>query len=296
MENKVNIYALILNYNSSLETIELFQLLHSFNFQLLSILVLDNNSKKEDIAELRNKIPNYNLIFNDENLGYAGGNNVGIEIALKNNADYVWLLNPDIRIEQQTLPLLLKTISEDSTLAAVGPRIVRREDKNLIFSDGEILKMDETCLTSHKNYNLKVTEVQGTIDYSVDYIDGSSILLNCKAIQKLGKLPEEYFLYFEETDWCFRAKKHHWKLAVNSNATVYNLTSSRNAVFNYYMMRNKLIFSKKYHPYPKKVRNFYLNQLMMEVLFRFKGKYFKPFYKDRVKGLFSGIIKTGLYT
>jgi len=293
--NDFSVYAIILNFNSSYDTLELYENLKKLKSKM-SILVIDNCSDPEDQKHLKNSISNENLIFNNKNLGYAGGNNVGIDIALENNADYVWLLNPDIRIEKQTLPLLLKTITEDSTLAAVGPRIVKRENKTMIFSDGEFLNMDKTCLTSHKNYNLQVTEVPGTIDHSLDYIDGSSILLNCKAITEIGKLPEEYFLYFEETDWCFRAKKHNWKLAVNSNATVYNLTSSRNAVFHYYMMRNKLIFSKKYHPDLKKVRNFYFNQLMMEILFRFKGKYLKPFYKDRVKGLFSGIIKTGLYT
>lgn len=290
--NQLKVYALILNYNCSSESIALFKNLEDQHYKNLRILVIDNNSSEEEQLQLKENIPSENLILNKINLGYAGGNNIGIEIALSESADYVWILNPDIRVESQTLPILLKTISADKTLAAVGPRIIQRNKKDRIFTDGEKLVLDEKCSTIQKNYNLLVAIVPKKIDYDIDYIDGSSILLNCQAIQKLGVIPEEYFLYFEETDWCFNARKNNWKLAVNSNSNVYNLTSIKNSVFHYYFMRNKLIFSKKYHPEFKKVRNYYVKELLKEIALRFRGNYCKPFIKSRVKGLISGLIKT----
>lgn len=293
--NELSIYVLVLNYNSSGETLELYENLKEFKLKV-KLLVIDNCSSPKDQEQLKANVPEESLIINKRNLGYAGGNNVGIDVALKNNADYIWILNPDIRIEEQTLPILLETIVSDEKLAAIGPRIIRREDKERIYTDGEILKLDNSCQTLHKNHNFKISEIQETVDYDIDYIDGSSILLNCKAIRQIGKLPEEYFLYFEETDWCTNAKRNNWQLAVNTNARVYNLTSSKNDVYHYYMMRNKLIFSDKYHPDPAAVKRHYCELLLKEVLSRFRGKYFKPFYKERVKGLFSGLIKTSRST
>lgn len=289
------VYALILNFNSSLDSVELFKNLIELDLSNLRILVIDNASKEEDIKRLKECIPSQNLIFSPKNLGYAGGNNIGIEIALNGNADYVWVLNPDIRVNNQTLPILLKTISEDKSLAAVGPRIIHRNNPDKIFSDGGILHLNENYSTYHKNHNAVVTSVSKNIDYDIDYIDGSCILLNCKAINEIGKLPEEYFLYFEETDWCFKARKSNWRIVINSDAAVYNLTSVKKALFYYNMSRNKMIFYKKYHPDFTSVRNYFLKELLKEAMLRFKGNYFKPFYLSRVKGLVSGIIKTSFY-
>ncbi|MCG9973024.1 glycosyltransferase [Christiangramia crocea] len=289
---RLNVFALILNYNSANETIELFKNLEEQNYKFLNILVIDNHSSNSDLIKLKENVPSKNLFLNKNNSGYAAGNNIGVDIALRQKADYIWILNPDIRITFYSLPILLNTIIEDKTLAAVGPRIIHRHNRAKIFSDGELLRMDEKCSTSQKNFNKDVSEIPGNVDYGIDYINGSSILLNCKAIREIGNFPEEYFLYFEETDWCFRARQNNWRLAINTNAIVYNLTSVKKSLFHYYFMRNKLIFCKKYHPDFSKVKNYYLKSLIRELLNRFKGKYFRPFYKSRIKGFISGILFT----
>jgi hypothetical protein len=290
----LKVYALILNYNSADDSIYLFKNLKEKQSEYLTVLVIDNNSIEIDSCKLRENIPPENLIFNKKNLGYAAGNNVGIALALKANANYVWILNPDVRVEKDSLSLLIETFENDSTLAAVGPRIIQRENLEKIFSDGEKIEMDEKTVTSHKNHNLEVARAAKGIDYEIDYIAGSSILLNCEAIREIGKLPEEYFLYFEETDWCFNAQKYNWKLAINSNSVVYNLTSIKSSIFYFYFMRNKLIFCKKYHPNYRKVRNYYFQDLIKEIVFRTKGKYLKPYFYSRLKGVISGIIKNSL--
>lgn len=293
--DQLKTYAIILNYNSASESVALFKNLEEQHYRYLKILVIDNNSSEDDQLELKDNIPSENLIFNHKNLGYAGGNNIGIEIALNAKANYVWILNPDIRVNNHTLPILLKTISEDKTLAAIGPRIIHRTNPDKIFSDGGMLIMNDSCSTYHKNYNMEVEHISKNVDFDIDYIDGSCILINCETIKEIGKLPEEYFLYFEETDWCFRARKYNFRLAINSKVSVSNLTSIKNSIYHYYMFRNRIIFSKRYHLDLIKVKNYYSKELLKEVLFRFNGKYFKPFYISRVKGLISGIINTSLY-
>ena len=291
-KDQEQVYALILNYNSAAESIELFRDLEEQSYKNLQILVIDNKSNEEDRWELKENIPEANLIFNKKNLGYAAGNNVGIKKAIKANASYIWILNPDIRLDMDSLSILVESLQVDESLAAVGPRILQRENPGYIFSDGERIIMDEKASTLHKNHNLKAGNLHGVIDYEIDYIAGSSILLNSKAVGDIGKLPEEYFLYFEETDWCFKAHENNWKLAINTNSVVYNLTSKKTSVFHYYFTRNRLVFCKKYHPDFRSVRRYQIRALSEEMLARFKGKYLWPYFVHRLKGLISGIIKT----
>lgn len=288
----LKVYAIVLNYNSSEECIGLFKNLSEYNQSISEILIIDNASSIEDIENLKKNISFENLILNSENLGFAGGNNIAIQKALAEEADFIWILNPDIRIEEDTLPQLLKCIEEDDRLAAVGPRIIKREDPYLIFSDGEKIIWDATCRTYHKNHNKMVKEMPGSIDYDVDYIDGSCILIRKEAFEETGLFCEDYFLYFEETDWCFRSKEKGWKLAVNSNAKSFNLTSKKTALFHFYMMRNRMILSKKFFPFYKDVQKHYLRLLAKEFFGRIKGTYLRPFFISRLKGLISGITYT----
>lgn len=280
------IYVLILNYNSARDSLELYSQLEDLNLRNIKVFVIDNASKPGDIQKLTSQIPVENLILNDKNLGYAGGNNIGIKKALKEDADFIWLLNPDIRIEKETLPCLLETILSDNNIAAVGPRICSRLNENEIFSDGGVVLYNPQCYTYLINYDQFVNDHNTSVNFNISYVDGSSILINSLAIKNIGDLPIEYFLYFEETDWCARAKKLGWKLAINTHAKVYNLKSEKNYSYVYYMMRNRLIFAKKYHPTYKKVYFYYIKLLLKESFFHITGYKKRSYLKWELKGLF----------
>ncbi|WP_029035386.1 glycosyltransferase family 2 protein [Salinimicrobium terrae] len=285
------VYAVILNYNSSKETVSLYNNLKELEYKDLDILIIDNDSKDKDQAVIRNYISQDSLLFNYENLGYAAGNNIGIKKAVDAEAEFVWVLNPDIRVESDTLCILLNLLESDPELAAVGPRIISREDKSRIFSDGEVMELSDGLYTFHKNHKKPVSSIPEKVDFEIDYIDGSSILLRTAALKELGLFPEEYFLYWEETDWCTNAKNHNWKLAVDRRARVYNLNSEKGKKYHYYSSRNKLLFSKKYGLNYKEVLENERVVLTSEILNRFRGKYFKPFFISRLKGMLAGIIK-----
>lgn len=187
----------------------------------------------------------------------------------------------------------MDTLENDKEIAAVGPRILRREDTSTIFTDGEKLYFDEKCTTEHKNSWLKDEDTPEGIDFEIDYIDGSCLLLRSTAIEDIGMLPEDYFLYFEETHWCFEAKRKGWKLAVNSCSKVFNLTSDKKETFHYYFIRNKLLFCKKFHNDFNSVRRYYGKLLCQEFLNRLQKKaYLKPYYKSRLAGYLVGVFKT----
>lgn len=295
MKKSTSVWALIVNYNSAGECIELFQNLALIPNDQLQILIIDNASDETDQQKLRELIPSENLIFNKRNGGYAWGNNVGMRKALEAGADYIWILNPDMRVEENTLSGLLEAIKVHEKTAAAGLRLLKRENPEVIFTDGEKLNLKNGCKTYHINHNCYDKEIPGGIKYDQDYIDGSCILLNVTAIKDIGLLPEEYFLYFEETDWCLKARKKAWRLVINTGVKAYNLTSKKEKFFNYYYTRNKLIFCKKYDLQYNKVRKSEVKGILKEVFDRVKGMYVKPYFKYRLNGLISGIIKAEIH-
>lgn len=294
--NSISVWALIVNYNTVDECLELFENLKLVKGFDLHVLIIDNASCNADQQKLKEQIPIGNLIFNNANLGYAAANNIGIKKALQEEADYIWILNPDIRIEENTLKGMVKAIEKWPQTAASGVRILKRENPDYIFSDGEKLNINEGCKTSHKNHNYLKKECLAEVSYDIDYIDGSCVLLSVAGIKELGYLPEEYFLYFEETDWCFNAKRRGWKLVVNTTVNAYNHTSKKGKVFNYYYNRNKLLFCKKYNLNYNSVRNSEITDIFNEILGRVRGNYFKPYFKSRIKGLIAGIFKAEFYS
>lgn len=249
MENQASeplVYAVVLNWNSYKETLELVEQLKSAAYTNLSILVVDNYSTKDKSAEqLKAVAPNsFELICNSANFGYAGGNNVGINASIDRGADYVWILNPDIRVNENMLNFMISTITSSDNIAAVGSRICFRNDPQLIYTDGAKVYPELGYQVSHLHNKQRLPLPENQDIYEVDYANGSSILLNTKAVKALGTLREEFFLYFEEAEWCLRAKKHSWQILVDSRAVAYHSASQKGVNYHYYMSRNRIWLAK----------------------------------------------------
>ncbi|MHB1148660.1 MAG: glycosyltransferase family 2 protein [Lutibacter sp.] len=244
MKEFKHIYVIILNYNSSEETISLYNNLIDYYIGI-QILVVDNNSFEKEKNLLKTSLKDNVVIFNSYNLGYAGGNNIGIKKAMAENAAYIWLLNPDIQITESTLPILLETIQSNKNIAAVGPRICYRDKKTKIYSDGGIIIKEKGFFTAHLNYDKNIEDtIASTAIVNVDYVNGSVMLLSVPVIRKIGLMLEDFFLYFEETEWCLRASKNNYSLLTNTNAIAYHTSSIKGALYKYYMTRNRILLAK----------------------------------------------------
>ncbi len=259
---KTDVFIVILNWNSSDETLSLVKNLNYLTNKDFRILVIDNDSKreqKEALTRLGNHVSR--VIYNTKNLGYAGGNNIGIEYAMNEGADYVWILNPDIRTEPDALELLIESIKKDKSIAAIGPRICFRNDKKKIFSDGGRVDPTRGYFTYHEHSTEYIDDHPASkLHYDIDYVDGSAILMQTSAVRKTGLFREDFFLYFEETEWCMRAKRLGWNLAVNTRSVVYQRPSPKNYRYFYYMMRNRLWLAKLDGGRYKMTRSILLNQ------------------------------------
>lgn len=239
------VYTIILNYNSSNESIRLFNSIKSNEHFDIMTFVIDNHSgSKAEYDNLLKNIPNDQLIFNHANNGYAAGNNIGIKKAIKDGADYIFILNPDISLSSDTIEVLVKTLQEDPTLAVVGPRICDKGDPNLIYSDGGVIDAKNGYVVSHINHNKKRTSLDEDLNRKVDYVNGSAMLINSKAVKDLGYLNENFFLYFEEAEYCLRAQNSPWNIVTNTNTTAYHLRSKKGNTYAFYMARNQIWLAK----------------------------------------------------
>ena len=244
--SKTKLCCIILSYNSSEEAIALYNQIKSFSLNCLQVITIDNNSLENEKLRLIEKLPADNLILNSSNYGYASGNEIGIKRAIKKDIPYVLFLNPDIRLTEKTIPSLLHTIAKDQRIAGVGPRICYRDDPTKIYSDGGCILRTGGFQTFHKNYNRYIHEIESPNKISeVDYINGSVFLVRTSVFKEIGLMKQDFFMYFEETEWCMRASKKNYKFVVNRDAVAYHTSSIKGSTYHYYMTRNRLLLSKK---------------------------------------------------
>ncbi len=208
----------------------------------------------------------------NSNLGFAGGNNVGIKYALKNQADYVLLLNNDTTVEPDFLSQLIKVAESDKKIGMLGPKINFYQPKNRIwFLGGKInwllnkgthLYYDQidsnlvqnSCKESRRRH-WRMSPSDGASQnlpnrpFEVDYFTGCALLIKKEVIKKIGLMWEGYFLYYEDTDWNLKARRNNWKIIVVPKAKIYHKASrsTKEGSFSYiyYHTRNGLYLVKR---------------------------------------------------
>ncbi len=234
----------ILNYNSADETCALVELLSHLQYQNVSFIVIDNNSAEESKAALSRRIPEGHLWLRAENTGYAGGNNLAVHRALQENYDYVWILNPDARPAIDSLQILVDLMENRSNVAAVGPRLICRDGNKEVFGDGGSIFPERGFLTHFRNTGLSTSGAPSGYVDEVDFLSGAVLLLRVRAVRDIGYFREDFFLYYEETEWCLRARHRGWKALVNTHATASVKRSEKHTTFHYYMSRNSILLAK----------------------------------------------------
>lgn len=246
---------ILVNFNASLDTIECIKSIKKNNYRNISIIVVDNDSvytEKEILYSIEDEVE---VIYSDTNLGFAGGNNLGIQKAISLNADYVLLLNNDTVIEKDSISKLLDVAESDKSVGIVGGKILFYDDKNSIWYNGGSINKNRGNVTHHDN--CKVDFKDGNAIKKCTFITGCFQLIRTEVIKKVGFLSEEYFLYFEDVDYCQRVLNSGWKLIVNSDSRIYHKVS-KSTVENsdnylYYFSRNRLMFIKNNISFPNKI-------------------------------------------
>lgn len=243
------VYILIINYNGYKDTIECVKSLEDINYNNFKIVIIDNNSTNNSEAILREHIKNHTIMQTNKNLGFAGGNNYGIKYALKNNAEYVLLLNNDTVVNKDFLAEMIKCFKYDNSVGIAGCKIMYYGAKDRIWFAGG--KIDWYKFQGiHEKFKLVDNNLDEKVK-DIDFMTGCSMLIKKDVFNKVGLLPEDYFMYFEDVDFCVKVKKMGFKILYNPKAIIYHKSSISSGgedsplLFKYFT-RNRLIFMNKY--------------------------------------------------
>jgi len=183
------------------------------------------------------------VIKSGENRGFAAGCNLGIKEVLKHGGDYVLLVNNDVEVAPRLLRSLCEPFGEDATIGITGPLITYQRDPQKIWFAGGYFNRT-FCFTRHPYMGKTLNQTSPS--RVVDFITGCCMLIRREVFEEIGLLDEDYFLYFEDLDFCWRAKEAGFKSFLVAEPLVKHETSDRFSPQKaYYFARNPLIFIKK---------------------------------------------------
>ncbi len=274
MNAKIGI--IIVNYNGEKYTNDCIKSVLKSSYQNYLVIVVDNASTDNSVRlleEFNNKIV---IIKNNVNLGFSGANNIGIKYALENECEYVLLLNNDTEIDKNLIKNMVDASIKNNN-AIISPKIYYYYEPNKIWSAGGGLNWKKG-LSFHYGFN-EIDRGQFDVRKEIDFATGCCILIHKSVFDKIGFLAEEYFLYFEDTDFCVRAKRAGIKIIYEPSARLWHKVSSttggeESLITLYYGNRNRLYFNDKFNKGNKIfwLSYFYITRLIKFLNWTMKGK------------------------
>lgn len=248
-----SVFVIILNWNHKEDLIETMNSFIRQDYRNLSIVIVDNNSTDDSIEYVSKNFPAVFIIRNNENLGWAGGNNVGIDYCLKRGADFIILSNNDIYIEDTELISKImhsfSSVEGNLNLGIYGVSERNYYDREIIRSNGWTMypKYEKFGLIFNKSR--KKTDIQNVFLKPVDFVGGFFMMFKKDVFMQVGRFDPNYFMYGEETDFSLRAWDYGYGSYVNTELTVYHKvakSSGDNSAFMvYYQTRNLLYLIRK---------------------------------------------------
>jgi GT2 family glycosyltransferase len=252
---------IILNTNRRDDTLACLASLAGSTYANQHILVLDNHSTDGSAAAIRAAFPEVEVVPLQENRGYAGNNNTGMQIALEQGADWVFVLNEDTVLAPDCLAQMVAAGERDSRVGIVGPMVYHYDEPGVIQSAGGQLGPRWDSIHLGKD---EVDRGQYRELHTVEWISGCGILVRRAVIEQVGMIDERYFYYWEETEWCLRAGRRGWRVLHVPAAKLWHKGVQRDyqpkPSVTYYATRNRLLTLAK-HRAPLRVRLYVLGQM-----------------------------------
>ena len=242
------VIAVILNTNRREDTLDALDSLQRNDYPNHRDIVLDNGSRDGSVESIQSVFPRTQIIELKKNLGYAGNNNIGIQAALEQGADWVLVLNEDTILAPDCLSRLVDTSEADPRIGILGPMVYHHSDPAVIQSAGG--RMGDDWQAWHLGQNEQDTGQFGA-PHVVEWISGCAMMVRRALIEQVGALDERFFYYFEETEWCLRAREQGWLIMHVPQAKIWhkgvqvNYQPSPNVT--YYSTRNRFLMLSKHN-------------------------------------------------
>ncbi len=240
------VLAIVLNWNGWQRTIECLRSLETLRYPCVETLVVDNGSTDESVARLMEHVPRVSVLPIGRNLGFAAGSNAGLRRACATGADYAWLLNNDTRVAPDALSTLVGRASRDPGVGAVGSTLLEKAagTQALPHAGGSVSFW--SGLPRHRHGDVHEARLH--------YLRATSLLLRCAALRQVGVLDSGFFLYWEDTDLCFRLRDAGWRLAVAPDSMVahrgYGSMPLRSPGWDYHFTASSVRFFRRHARFP----------------------------------------------
>ncbi|QKJ28300.1 glycosyltransferase family 2 protein [Mucilaginibacter mali] len=277
------------NFNQPGVTRELLLSIQQVNtYKDIEIIVVDNGSTTGKVTELIPQFTDVKFIRSEANLGFAGGNNIGIAAA---TGDYFFLVNTDTEFTPDLVQKLVDVLDQHPEVGMVSPRIQFFPDTGMTQYAGST----QINFITGRNKMIGKFQRNGDDFNSVigptAYIHGAAVMVKREVIDKAGPMHESYFLYYEEVDWCEHVKKAGYKLWVRGDAVIYHKESisvgKKSWLKEYFMTRNRILFTRR-NASPVVVFLFYIYFLLIVAPRNILG-YIKSGNTEFIKYLFKAI-------
>ena len=285
MQNECRLSIITVNYNGIKDTCELIDSI-PFNNDM-EVIMVDNASKEYEASIISERFPQVKVIRSDKNLGFAGGNNLGIKEA---KGEFILLINNDTYFKDFNIDSLIKRLESSDKIGIVCPKLRFAWDNNPIQFAGY------TPLSSITLRNKAIgfgEEDKGQYDtaYPTPYAHGAAMLIKRKAIEKVGLMPECFFLYYEEIDWSMMFTRAGYEIWYDPSCTVYHkesqTTGQNSPLRTYYITRNRLLLVKRnYKGINKYLSYIYLIGIVATrdiIKYTFQGRF------DLIKAVLKGL-------
>jgi len=212
---------IVLNWNGLKDTLECLDSIYMLDYPNFEVIVVDNCSSDGSVERIRRKFPQAVLIENSRNLGYTGGNNIGMHRAMELGADYVWLLNNDTVVEPDTLAKLVDASEQTPEIGLVSPIVHYYDDPAKVQFKGAYADLS--------NFNISLVKDLRELDN--EWVQrnlilwGTALLIKKSVIENVGYLSEKYFAYCEDCDYSLRALRKNFRTMVRLDARIFHKVS-----------------------------------------------------------------------
>lgn len=244
MHREYRLSVITVNYNGLRDTCALLDHL-TFDHNDTEVIVVDNGSANNEAETIASRYANVKCIRSERNLGFAGGNNLGIRHA---QGKYLFFVNNDTEVSMNDIDMLIKRIDTSEHIGIVCPKI------RFFYGDRHIQYAGFTpmSLITCRNRGIGYDEADiGQYDTprQTAFAHGAAMMARRDTVNKVGLIPECYFLYYEEMDWSMMMKRNGYQIWYEPSATVYHKesqsTGANSPLKTYYLTRNRLLFIKR---------------------------------------------------
>jgi len=241
---------IILTWNRVEDIVTCLESFAEVHYPNLEVVVVDNASADDTVETVRERFGWTTLIVNDDNLGYVGGNNIGIRHALANGADYVFILNSDTKMTPTCIDELVRVMQSDRRIGITGAKNLYMQNAAFTWGKYGVLNWGPMLVRTHGRF---VRDYPESSPKDVDWVIGNGCMMSRESLESVGIFDEDFFQVNEDVDWCVRARKLGYRVVYVDTAAIYHRGASsadlsKPIVFSYgyFLGRNAILFARKH--------------------------------------------------